>query len=79
MQADETADGGAGTGNRLKRRGVLAGAGALGVAGAALLAAKALPPGATAPALATAATATLPSGGYQATAHVLRYYQTAKV
>ena len=61
----------------LKRRGLLAGAGA---AGAAVLAAKALPGAsvATAP-VATTTAAAAPAGGYQTTQHVLRYYQTAKV
>ena len=61
----------------LKRRGLLIGA---GVAGAALLAAKALPGAAP---LATTAAATAEkaidaSGGYQVTDHVLRYYETTR-
>ena len=61
----------------LKRRGLLIGAGA---AGAALLAAKALP--GTAPAVSTATVTAKKvvdtSGGYQVTDHVLRYYDTAR-
>ena len=60
-----------------KRRGLLLGA---GVAGAAALAARALP---TAPAEAVAAPAAKTTGetkaGYQLTQHVLRYYETTKV
>ena len=63
--------------NPLKRRGLLIGAGA---AGAAVLAAKALPgvvP--VAPAAALAAKKVIdPSGGYQVTDHVLRYYETTR-
>ncbi len=61
----------------LKRRGLLIGAGA---AGAAVLAAKALPgaaPVATATAV-TAKTAIDTRGGYQVTDHVLRYYETTR-
>ena len=61
----------------LKRRGLLLGVGA---AGAAVLAAKTMP-GAVAPlaeAASTAAKAVDPSGGYQVSAHVLRYYETAR-
>lgn len=63
---------------QLTRRRVFAGA---GVAGAAAVAAQLLPtapaaPGALADALKPAPDT---SGGYQLTAHVLRYYQTAKV
>jgi len=62
--------------NSLKRRGLLIGAGA---AGAAVLAAKALPGAAPlAPVVAAAKTAVDASGGYQVTAHVLRYYETAR-
>ena len=62
----------------LKRRGLLLGAGA---AGAALVAAKVLP-GSPAPTpLAAAASAAVDApaaGGYQVTAHVLRYYETTR-
>jgi hypothetical protein len=60
-----------------KRRGLLLGVGA---AGAAVIAAKALP--GTAPAqLAAAPVKPAPdtSGGYQLSAHVRRYYETTKV
>lgn len=63
--------------NPLKRRGLLIGAGA---AGAAVLAAKALP-GAAPVVTATAVTAKKTidaSGGYQVTDHVLRYYETTR-
>jgi hypothetical protein len=59
-----------------RRRGLLVGA---GVAGAAVIAAKALP---TAPAEVAAAPAKPAAGekaGYQLTQHVLRYYETTKV
>ena len=61
----------------LKRRGLLIGAGA---AGAAVVAAKALP-GSTAAEVAQAAAkpALDTAGGYQLTPHVLRYYETTKV
>jgi hypothetical protein len=61
----------------LKRRGLLIGA---SVAGVGAIAAKALPPAAPeAAALAlTAPKAVDSSGGYQVTAHVLRYYETAR-
>lgn len=63
--------------NPLKRRGLLIGAGA---AGAAVLAAKALP--GVAPVATTAAVAAKKvidtSGGYQVTDHVLRYYATTR-
>ena len=63
--------------NPLKRRGLLIGAGA---AGAAVLAAKALP--GVAPVASTAAVAAKKvidtSGGYQVSEHVLRYYETAR-
>ncbi len=61
----------------LKRRGLLIGAGA---AGAAVLAAKALPgvaPAATT-AVVTAKKVVDQSGGYQVTDHVLRYYETTR-
>ena len=63
--------------NPLKRRGLLIGAGA---AGAAVLAAKALPgaaPVATTAAV-TAKKVVDSSGGYQVTDHVLRYYETTR-
>ncbi|HWI11556.1 MAG TPA: formate dehydrogenase [Burkholderiaceae bacterium] len=60
----------------LKRRGLLIGAGA---AGAAVLAVKALPGAAPAAPVAVAAKALADtSGGYQVTAHVLRYYETTR-
>ena len=60
----------------LKRRGVLLGAGAAGVAA---LAVKALP-GAAPVAAPLVATKTIVGGaaGYQLTPHVLRYYETAR-
>jgi hypothetical protein len=60
------------------RRNLLAGAGA---AGAAVVAVSAVPLArqATAPVAAAPLTAASEQGGYQATAHVLRYYQTARV
>ena len=64
------------TAKPLKRRGLLIGAGA---AGAAVLAAKALPGAApVAPAAVAATTLLDASGGYQVTAHVLRYYETTR-
>ena len=63
--------------NPLKRRGLLIGAGA---AGAAVVAAKVMP-GAVpvvATAAVTAAKVADTSGGYQVTAHVLRYYETTR-
>ena len=65
------------TANPLKRRGLLIGAGA---AGAAVLAAKALPgaaPVATAVAVTTKKVVDT-GGGYQVTDHVLRYYETTR-
>lgn len=62
----------------LKRRGLLLGAGA---AGAALVAAKVLPGAPAAAPVAAAASAavdTASAGGYQLTAHVLRYYETTR-
>jgi hypothetical protein len=61
----------------LKRRGLLLGVGA---AGAAALAIKTLPTAATAggAVAGTAAKVVDPSGGYQVTAHVLRYYETTR-
>jgi hypothetical protein len=59
-----------------KRRGLLLGAGA---AGAALIAAKALPVAPTEVAAAPAKPARDDKGGYQLTQHVLRYYETTKV
>ncbi len=66
------------TSSQPSRRGLLAGAGA---AGAAVVAVAALPkspavPVAAAPAVPAAADE---AGGYRLTAHVQRYYQTAKV
>lgn len=60
----------------LKRRGLLLGAGA---AGAAVLAARALPGAApvVAPVVATKAVVDS-AAGYQLTPHVLRYYETAR-
>ena len=64
------------TAKPLKRRGLLIGAGA---AGAAVLAAKALPGAApVAPGAVAAKTLLDASGGYQVTAHVLRYYETTR-
>ena len=61
----------------LKRRGLLLGAGA---AGAAVLAARALPGNAAPEAVAIAAKPVVaPDAGYQLTPHVLRYYETTKV
>jgi len=61
----------------LKRRGLLLGA---GVAGAAVLAAKALPGTAGEVVVEAAVKPALdPAGGYQLTPHVLRYYETTKV
>lgn len=60
----------------LKRRGLLLGAGA---AGAAVLAARALPGAAPVAAPVVAAKAVVDSAaGYQLTPHVLRYYETAR-
>jgi hypothetical protein len=65
-------------GPALSRRGLLAGAGA---AGAAVVAVAALKP--ATPAAPVAATAAEPladeAAGYRLTAHVRRYYQTARV
>ena len=74
---DKSGDGSAmASATPLKRRGLLLGAGA---AGAAVLAAKALPGAApAAPATAAAKTAVAAGGGYQVTAHVLRYYETTR-
>ena len=75
--SDSTADRSNSTANPLKRRGLLIGAGA---AGAAVLAAKALP--GVVPVAATAAVSARKlidtSGGYQVTDHVLRYYETTR-
>ncbi len=62
----------------LSRRGMLAGAGAVG---AAAVAASALSRAvvAEAPVVAEAAAAPAQGGGYRVTPHVLQYYQTAKV
>ncbi|WP_326542597.1 formate dehydrogenase [Pseudorhodoferax sp.] len=59
----------------LSRRTVFAG---VGVAGAAATAAAVLPRVVQPPAAAAAAVPT-PTGGYQLTEHVQRYYQTARV
>ena len=59
-----------------RRRGLLLGAGA---AGAALVAAKALPSAPAEVAAAPAKPAPDDKGGYQLTQHVLRYYETTKV
>lgn len=62
----------------LKRRGLLLGVGA---AGAAAIAAKVVP-GTSAPAaeaLAAAKPVLADTGGYQLSAHVLRYYETTRV
>ncbi|MDE2095586.1 MAG: formate dehydrogenase [Burkholderiales bacterium] len=60
----------------LKRRGLLLGAGA---AGAAVLAARAVPGAAPVVAPVVAAKAAIDStAGYQLTPHVLRYYETAR-
>ena len=61
----------------LSRRGMLVGA---GVAGAAAVAARAIPQAARPP-VAAAAPQAAPEegGGYRLSAHVMRYYQTAKV
>jgi hypothetical protein len=68
---------GAETNPALKRRGLLLGAGA---AGAAVLAAKALPGTAATEVVEAAAKPALDTaGGYQLTPHVLRYYETTKV
>ncbi|MEP6873777.1 MAG: formate dehydrogenase [Burkholderiales bacterium] len=61
----------------LKRRGLLVGA---GTAGAALIAAKVMPGAApvVTTAAVTAAKVVDTGGGYQVTAHVLRYYETTR-
>ncbi|MBC8055765.1 MAG: formate dehydrogenase [Rhizobiales bacterium] len=63
--------------NPLKRRGLLIGAGA---AGAAVLAAKVMPGAVPVATTATAAAKKVvdPSGGYQLTDHVKRYYETTR-
>ena len=71
------------TPDKLSRRRIFAGAGSLGALGAAAAAAAVLAPAAPPARLAQDA-ATPPGGadksrGYQATAHVQRYYETAKV
>ena len=63
-------------GDRTKRRGLLRGVGA---AGAAVLAAKALPSAPTEAVAVAAKPAADEKAGYQLTQHVLRYYETAKV
>lgn len=63
------------TSDPVRRRGLLLGAGAVG---AAALAVKALPGSApAAPAVATAKVIDT-TGGYQLSAHVLRYYETTR-
>ena len=63
--------------NPLKRRGLLIGAGAVG---ATVLAAKVMPGAAPVATTAVAAAKKVvdPSGGYQVTDHVLRYYETTR-
>lgn len=62
----------------IKRRGLLAGAGAVGAAAVAVkLLPGAAPAAATAP-VAAAAKAIDTDGGYRLTAHVKRYYETTK-
>ena len=60
----------------LSRRGMLVGA---GVAGAAAVAVTAVPQSLKAPPVATTPETTPEQGGYRLSAHVMRYYQTAKV
>ena len=60
----------------LPRRGLLLG---LGAAGAAALAAKALPGAGTPAAAAALAPVATAADGYQLTAHVLRYYETTRI
>lgn len=61
----------------LSRRGMLVGA---GVAGAAAVAVSAIPQAARSPAPAAALEAAPETGGgYRLSAHVMRYYQTARV
>ena len=60
----------------LKRRGLLIGAGA---AGAVAIAAKVMPGAADAVEQAVVPATPNPSGGYQLTAHVQQYYDTARV
>jgi hypothetical protein len=62
----------------LARRRLFAGAGAAGVVAAVAVAAPRLMP-AHPTQVAEAAPKADPTGGYQATEHVLRYYQTARV
>jgi hypothetical protein len=62
----------------MSRRLVFAGAGSAGALAAAAVALPLVKPGAAAP-RADASAALAADGRYQATPHVLRYYQTAKV
>ena len=64
------------SGTPLKRRGLLIGAGA---AGAAAIATTVMPGAADSVESAVAEAATTTSDGYQLTAHVLQYYDTARV
>lgn len=59
----------------LKRRGLLIG---MGAAGAAAMAVKALPDAAPQATPAAAAVPQATAGGYQASPHVMRYYETAR-
>lgn len=59
----------------LKRRGLLIG---MGAAGAAAVAVKALPDAVPQAVTAGAAAPQAEAGGYQASPHVLRYYETAR-
>jgi hypothetical protein len=78
--ADETVAAGAEPPVALKRRGWLIGAGSAGAAVAAVAALPLVRTGATAAASADAAAPVAASAdGYQLTAHVLRYYETARV
>ena len=77
-KAFDSTPSGADAASPLKRRGLILGVGA---AGAATVAIKALPvanPGLST-AAASAGTAAAESGGYQLTAHVLRYYETTRI
>jgi len=76
-KAFEAVDQGSEPTSPLKRRGLILG---VGVAGVAAIAVKTLPV-ATAPAAVASASAAVATekGGYQLTAHVLRYYQTTRI
>ena len=80
-KAFDSTPSGADPASPLKRRGLILGVGAAGVAGAAAVAIKALPVANTglSTAAASAGTAATESGGYQLTAHVLRYYETTRI